>query len=154
MWYTSLVADLSIRGVWQSQMVALLIRVIDTDAPSYLHWDVASILSSDEEEMKRKYNDAAEARRASFTPLVVSVDGVLGQEAECFIQLLADKIAQKWKTTYAEVAGWIRARLSFAILRVTNVCLRGSRTKLRSEQDLMMELDYRTLHVHVLTCTC
>ena len=44
---------------------------------------------------KRKYNDAAEARRASFTPLVVSVDGVLGREAECFIQLLADKIAQK-----------------------------------------------------------
>jgi hydrogenase maturation factor HypE len=73
------------------------IRVIDTDAPSYLHRDVASVLSSAEEEKKRKYNDAAEARRASFTPLVVSVDGVLGREAEWFIQLLADKIAQKWK---------------------------------------------------------
>ena len=94
----SLVADLSIRGVWQSQTVALLdIRVIDTDAPSYLHRDVASVLSSAEEEKKRKYNDAAEAWRASFTPLVVSVDGVLGREAECFIQLLADKIALKWK---------------------------------------------------------
>ena len=76
---SSLVADLSVRGVWQSQTVALFdIRVIDTDAPSYLHWDVVSILSSAEEEKKRKYNDAAEARRASFTPLVVSVDGVLG----------------------------------------------------------------------------
>ena len=129
----SLVADLSIRGVWQSQTVALFdIRVIDTDAPSYLHRDVASILSSAEEEKKRKYNDAAEARRASFTPIVVSVDGVLGREAECFIQLLANKIAQKWKKTYAEVAGWIRARLSFAILRATNVCLRGCRTKWRS----------------------
>ena len=108
------------------------IHVIDTDAPYYLHRDVASILSSAEEEKKRKYNDAADARCVSFTPLVVSVDGVLGREAECFIQLLADKIAQKWKTTYAEVAGWIRARLSFAILRATNVCLRGSRTKWRS----------------------
>ena len=94
----SLVADLSIRGVWQSQTVALFdIRVIDTDALSYLHRDVASVLSSTEEEKKRKYNDAAEARRASFTPLVVSVDGALGREAECFIQLLADRIAQKWK---------------------------------------------------------
>ena len=27
---------------------------------------------------------------------------------------------------------WIRSRLSFAILRVTNLCLRGSRTKWRS----------------------
>ena len=105
----SLVADLRIREIWQSQTVALFdIRVIDTDAPSYLHRDVASILSSAEEEKKRKYNDAAEARHASFTPLVVSVDGVLGRELECFIQLLTDKIAQKWrKKTYAEVAGWI-----------------------------------------------
>ena len=37
----SLVSDLSTRGVWQSQTV-----VIDTDALSYLHRDVASILSS------------------------------------------------------------------------------------------------------------
>ena len=102
MWYIpSLVADLSIRGVWQSQTVALSdIRVIDSDAPSYLHWDVASVLSSVEEEKKRKYNEAAEAWRASFTPLVVSVDGVLGREAECFDHTtrgLADKMAQKWK---------------------------------------------------------
>ncbi|KAL5515669.1 hypothetical protein EMCRGX_G000870 [Ephydatia muelleri] len=72
---------LSIRGVWQSQTVASFdIRVIDTDAPSYLHRDVSSVLSSAEEEKKRKYIDAAEARRASFTPLVVSIDGVLGQK--------------------------------------------------------------------------
>ena len=77
-----LVADLSIRGVWQSQTAALF-DICVIDAPSYLHRDVASILSSAEEEKKRKYNDAAEARRASFTPLVVSVDGVLGREAEC-----------------------------------------------------------------------
>ena len=89
----SLVADLSIKGVWQSQTVALFdIRVIDTDAPSYLHRDVASILSSAEEEKMGKYNDAAEARRPSFiyTTSCIRVDGVLGREAECFIQLLAD----------------------------------------------------------------
>ena len=57
-----------------------------------------SILLSAEEEKKRKYNDAAEAWRASFTPLVLSVDGDLGREAECFILFLAEKIAQKWKT--------------------------------------------------------
>ena len=80
---------------------------------------------------KRKYCDAAEVhvRRASFTPLVVSVDGVLGREAECFIKLLAEKIAIKWTKSYPEVAGWIRAKLSFATLRATSLCLRGSRTK-------------------------
>ena len=70
-------------------------------------------------------------RCASFTPLVVSVDGVLGREAECFIQNLAAKIAAKWKKTYSEVAGWIKARLSFANLKATNLCLGGSQTKWR-----------------------
>ena len=92
----SLIADLSIRGVWQPQMVALFdIHVVDTDTPSYSQRDIAAILSSAEEEKKRKYCDAAEVRRASFTSLVVSVDAVLGREAECFIELLAEKIAIK-----------------------------------------------------------
>ena len=40
----SLVADLSIRGIWQPQRVALFdIRVIDTDAPSYSNRDVAKL---------------------------------------------------------------------------------------------------------------
>ena len=30
------------------------------------------------------------------------------------------------------VMGWVRARISFAILRVTLLCVRGSRTKWRS----------------------
>ena len=34
--------------------------------------------------------------------------------------------------SYPEVAGWVRTRLSFAILRATNLCLRGPRTKWRS----------------------
>ena len=114
-------------------MVALFdIHVVDTDTPSYSHRDVAAITSSAEEDNKRKYCDAAEVRHASFTPLVVSVDGVLGWEAECFIKLLAEKIAIKWKKSYPEVAGWIRARLSFAILMATKLSLRGSRIKWRS----------------------
>ena len=36
----------------------------------------------------------------------------------------------------------------------TNVCLRGPEPNGEVEQDLMMELDYRTLHVHVEMCVC
>ena len=56
--------------------------------------------------------------------------------------------------TYAEVAGWMRARLSFASLRATNVCLQGSRTKWRSGTGFDDGADYRTLHVHVEMCVC
>eukprot|EP00731_Ephydatia_muelleri_P028830 Em0020g474a len=79
----SLVADLGVRGVWQPQTQALFdIRVIDTDAPSHVNRSVAAILASAELSRKEgKYNNAANARRASITLFVVSVDGALGLEA-------------------------------------------------------------------------
>ena len=55
----ALIADISIRGLWQPQTVALLdVRVVDTDAPSHIHRNTDAVLSSAEE----KYNSAAEAR--------------------------------------------------------------------------------------------
>ena len=41
-------------------------------------------------------------------------------------------IAVKWEKSHSEVMGWVRARMAFAILRATNLCLRGSRVKWRS----------------------
>ena len=104
-------------------------RVVDTDAPSHIH---RNTLSSAEEEKKRKYNSAAEARRASFTPFVVSTDGMLGREANFLLKRLAQSISIKWEKQLEQTTGWLRAKLSFAILRATNLCLRGSRTKWRS----------------------
>ena len=84
----SLIADPSIRGVWQPRTVALFdVRVTDIDAPSHSQRVVTAILSSAEEEKKKKYSEAAALRRASFTPLVVSVDGVLhGSRSKFFCQ--------------------------------------------------------------------
>lgn len=128
----ALVADLGMRGVWQPQSEALFdIRVVDTDAQSYLHRSPKSVMESAETSKKNKYNTACEARRATFTPFVASVDGILAKEAEIFIKRLADRLAIKWNKNYPDVIGWVRTRLTFAILRATNLCLRGSRTKWR-----------------------
>lgn len=45
------------------------VRVIDTDAPSYSNRAVVGILSS----AKKKYDKAADVRRASFTLFLLSV---------------------------------------------------------------------------------
>ena len=80
------VPSLMARGVWQPQTMALFdVCVTDTNTPSYSQRVVSAILSSAEEEKKRKYSEAAALHRASFTPLVVSVDGVLGREANLLI---------------------------------------------------------------------
>ena len=74
---------------------------------------------------------AAEARHASFTPFVLSIDGLLAREAQFVVRRFADKLSTKWGKPYGKVMGWVRTRLSFAILRATSRCVRGSRVMWR-----------------------
>ena len=71
-------------------------------------------------------------RRGTFTPFVTSVYGLRHREAEHFLKRMATCVASKWKKSYAQTCGYIRARLSFAIIRAASLCLRGSRVKWRS----------------------
>ena len=128
-----LVADLCVRGVWQPQTEALFdIRVVDTDARSYCGRTPIAVLCSAEVEKKRKCSLACQSHRASFTPLCVSVDGLLAPEARFFVQRLSDNLSMKWEQPFGVVSSWVRACLSFAILRAALLCVRGSRTKWRS----------------------
>ena len=55
-----------------------------------------------------------------------------GREANFLLKRLAQSISIKWEKPLGQTTGWLRAKLSFAILRATNLCLRGSCTKWRS----------------------
>ena len=100
----ALIADLSVRGVWQPQTAASFnVRVVDTDAQSCLSHSVGAILSSGEQEKKRKYLEAVEARHVSFTLFVMSVDGFLGRESAHFLKRLADHLSSRWSKPYSEV---------------------------------------------------
>ena len=46
---------------------------------------------------KKKYSQACQDRRATFTPLCVSVDGMMGDEATAFLQWIADLLSAKWE---------------------------------------------------------
>ena len=75
-----LIGNTSIRGIWQPYTVALLDMRVHRCTVTHT-WNTDEVLSSAEEK-KRKHNSAAEARRASFTPFVVSTNGMLGKEAK------------------------------------------------------------------------
>lgn len=61
----TLVADLSIRGAWQPQVTALFdVRIVDTDAPSYLGKSPEAVLKAAEREKKNKYARACEDQHA------------------------------------------------------------------------------------------
>ena len=87
------------------------------------------MISVAENEKKRKYLDAAAARRAHFTLPCFSVDGVVGSEATSFLKRLAYCLSAHWERSYPDIIYWIRARLSFAILRAAVLCVRGSHTR-------------------------
>jgi hypothetical protein len=48
----------------------------------------------------------------------------------CVYKRLADLISTKQQKQYSDVLGWLRCRLSFAILRSAIMCVRGSRSSL------------------------
>ena len=119
----ALIADLCVRVAWEPQTEALFdIRVIDTDAQSYHARTPHDVLSTAEGEKKLKYLQACQDQRATFTPLCVSVDGMLSSEAAFFVKRMSDFLAAKWERPYSVVLGWVRARLSFAILRAALLC--------------------------------
>ena len=62
----------------------------------------------------------------------MTVDGLLAPESNFFLKRLADRLSIKWDRPYSTVIYWIHTRLSFALLRATNFCIRGTPSKIHT----------------------
>jgi len=120
--------DLLIRGLWSRGTDCILdVRITDTDAKTYQSKDPLKVLASHEKNKKKKYLAPCLAQPRHFTPFVVSADGLLGHEADAVVCKLAFTYAEKTDKPYSVVCGFMRNRISIAILRATHRCLQGSR---------------------------
>jgi len=52
---------------------------------------------------------------------------MFGFEARAFLKRLAKLLAEEWEKPYSTVRGFINARMSIALVRARNRCIRGSR---------------------------
>ena len=68
-----------------------------------------------------------EVDRGTSLPLVFSTAGGAAPAAGAFLERLASLLAVKKDLPYAMTIGWLRCRLSFALLRASILCSRGSR---------------------------
>ena len=119
--------DILVRNFWDKQHDLIVdVRVTDTDAPSYRKRDPMKILESQEKEKKKKYLEPCLNQRRSFTPFVVSSDGLLGREAKLLLKQLSKLLVDKWQKPYSVIAGIIRSRISIAIIRASHQCIRCS----------------------------
>ena len=126
--------DIRARGFWSRGQDAFFdVRVFHPNASSYRNKDLASLYKLHENAKKREYGERVrEVEHAVFTPLVLSTCGGMSHETTTFYKKLAADLATKRKLQYSEVLGWLRCRISFALLRSAIMAIRGSRSSSHS----------------------
>ena len=78
------------------------------------------------------YKKAVEDRRGTFTPFVLSVDGLLHKEASHFLRHMATALSFKWDKAFSITSSYLRLWYAFAGVRAVSLCLRGSHIEWRS----------------------
>ena len=113
------------------------LRVFNPLAPFYGKMSLAAAHSSNENSKKREYNERVlQVEHGSFTPLVFSCLGGMSVECSNFYNRISDRLAEKRNIEPSRAKSWLRTKLNFCLLRTTNMCIRGSRTKLQEKEAL------------------
>ena len=136
--------DIMARGFWERQRSAFFdVGICHPNADSYRDMDPDQIFMQRETEKKRQYaSRVLEVEQATFTPLVFSTTGGMAVECKRYHSRLPELVATKKGESYATSMSWIRARVSFALLRSALLCLRGSRATRRVHLEEVSDIDF------------
>ena len=94
-------------------------------ARSYSTRSLKAIYAEHEGRKNREYKERIlKVERADFTPLVFSLTGGMGPQAQAVVRQLGGLLAECEKVSTSDIMGWLRARLSFTVLRAVITCLR------------------------------
>ena len=139
--------DISARGVWNPMDKTYFdIRVFHPGADSNKALDKRSVYRKHENEKKRAYNSRVlEVGKGTFTPLVFSTSGGMGDEATAFNKRLALLLSDKKGNTYSDTISFIRRRLRFCILKTTLVAIRGFRGKKATDPLPIDRMDFNLI---------
>ena len=123
--------DIAANGLWggRTERTYFDVRVFNHHAPSNRQADPSVSYRRHEKEKKRAYEQRIiNVEHSSFTPLVMSASGGLGQAAASTYKRLASLLATKWNQPYSSTLSWLRCKLSFSLLRSSIQSIRGSRS--------------------------
>ena len=100
-----------------------------------------------EKAKQREYKERIEqVEHGDFTPLVFTCSGGIAPQSSMMPKPLAERISDKQGLSFSVVSGWLRCRLSFALLRTTLRYVRGTRSK-RFNPDVNIELAVSVAHI-------
>ena len=77
---------------------------------------------------------------ADFNPLVFTTAGGMTPQAQIVIKRIAAALSEKKGLPKSVVTGWLRCKLSFALLRTTLLCIHGTRTRRFVDSEINIEL--------------
>ena len=122
-------ADLAVTGLWTCLRKAFFdTMVVHPQASSYNNKSIPAILKLAEQKKKREYQRRINlVENSDFSPLVFTTNGAMGSQAIFVVKRLCELLATKSNHNLSLVTGHFRCRLSFALLRSSLICLRGSR---------------------------
>jgi len=102
---------------------------MDPECKSYIGQNTKTLLNRFERAKKNKYLKPCLEHQKDFTPLVYTTDGIPGTETLAAEKKLASLLASRLQRTYSEMAFYVRARMTIAVLRCNTLLLRTSRDR-------------------------
>ena len=140
--------DVSANGVWggRFQKTFFDMRVFNPLAPSNRNQAPVAVYRKHELEKKRAYQQRIqEVEHSSFTPLVLSATGGMGNEATIFYKRLVSLLAQKWDFPYnTTLFATVPPELLSSIQAI-----RGARSSQRHAVRSPMAIDLVTTESHI-----
>jgi hypothetical protein len=135
-------SDIKCCGFWSNKRQAYFdVKVVSPFARSYAHLKPAQLFKMAERAKIREYRERIlEVEHADFNPLVFTCTGGMAPQCHLIMKRLAEQLSKKQNIQQSVVSGWLRCRLSFALLRTTLLCVRATRRKRYVVSDNNIEL--------------
>jgi hypothetical protein len=124
-------SDIKCCGFWSTMRQAYFdVKVVSPFARSYAHMKAAALFRMAERSKIREYRERIRnVEHGDFTPLVFTCAGGMAPQSHFVLKQLAEKLSKKQNIQASVVSGWLRCRISFALLRTTLLCVRATRRK-------------------------
>ena len=115
---------------------------------SYINKDIGQVYKEHESAKKRSYNERViQIEKGTFTPIVFSTFGGMGEEADKFHKRLARLISEKRGEEYSHVINYVRTKLRFCLLKCVLTSLRGVRGRnTRDNISPISSLSFNLIH--------
>ena len=102
-------------------------RVVSTDDKSHQAKTPEKCFQEADRAKKNMYLEACLQQRRHFSPLVASIDVILGVEVGAALKMLVILIAKKWRQPYSRTCGYFKSRISITLVRASHWCIRESK---------------------------